>query len=976
MTSICRYSTIVTALAVVAAQPCLAQAQTVADRQFSIALPAQSLASALGELSVQTGATVLAPGDIVAGKTAPAVSGKLTIGEALALLLAGSGLDAKRTGDGYAVQAAGEAAAVNSTPEQGEILVTGTRIRGAEPAGARVIAIDRADILQSGLATTQDLIAAVPQNFGGGANEGTIGFTQRNGASGNIGAGSSVNLRGLGANSTLTLLEGNRLALGAGASFVDLSLIPASAIERVEVLADGASAIYGADAVAGVVNIRLRRRFEGAETSLRTGMANGFTEFQASQLAGAKWSTGRVMAAYEFYTRGRLGSEDRPYATEDLRPFGGPDYRQPYANPGTIIAADGSVWGIPAGQDGSALAPGDLVPGLRRLADGRTQTDLLPKTRRHAGIIAVEQELGQALTLGINAIAADRRSEQRYFALNSPVTVTPANPFYVDPIGTRQPVSVFYDFRDDLGPPLNRAHVTNWALSGSIEAKFGRWHGEVWANHSVQHEELVASNEVNTARLAAAMEQSDRASAYNVFGDGSHTARSVIDFVRGSAISRDRSRQTGAGVKIDGPLLLLPGGPLALAAGFEYRSEAFGASSVYDDYSLQPIATGDDGFPQQRRVMAGYAELRAPLVGPDQGITGIRRLDLSLAGRVEHYSDFGTTTNPKVGLTYEPVEGLAIRGTWGTSFRAPGFYDTRQGPGLSQIVPLPLADPASPSGASNVVALFGNNPAIGPERAHTVTAGLDLKPVRLPGVTLSATWFRISYRDRIANPAVDAFTFLIQRQRYASLISAAPSAQRVAALYASPDFFNPFGIPASAITYVIDARNANLARQRLDGLDFDLGYRSAIPHGSVGFGLAGTWLFHLTQQVTASAPVVEALGTIGNPARYRLRGRFTIERSGFGLAAVVNRTGAYRNTAVDPVENVGSWTTLDLQLSKTFGAEAGGLAGTRLSFNATNLFDRDPPYVNNRTPYSASGFDPEQASAAGRVVSVQLTKSW
>lgn len=88
MTSICRYSTIVTALAVVAAQPCLAQAQTVADRQFSIALPAQSLASALGELSVQTGATVLAPGDIVAGKTAPAVSGKLTIGEALALLLA------------------------------------------------------------------------------------------------------------------------------------------------------------------------------------------------------------------------------------------------------------------------------------------------------------------------------------------------------------------------------------------------------------------------------------------------------------------------------------------------------------------------------------------------------------------------------------------------------------------------------------------------------------------------------------------------------------------------------------------------------------------------------------------------------------------------------------------------------------------------------------------------------------------------
>lgn len=976
MTSTTRFPSIFIALLAGAALSGAAQAQTGESGRFAVDLPAQPMASALSQLSAQSGATVLAGAETVAGKTAPAVSGQLKTSEALILLLAGSGLVARPTGDGFVVQRATETGGNGPEPASPEILVTGTRIRGSAPAGAKVIAISRADIAQSGLATTQDIVSTIPQNFGGGANEGTLGFTQRNGASANIGAGSSVNLRGLGSSSTLTLVDGNRLALGAGATFADLSLIPASAIERIEILADGASAIYGADAVAGVVNVRLRRSFEGAETSLRSGMANGFTEFQASQLAGAKWSGGRIMAAYEYYSRGRLGSEKRAYATEDLRPYGGPDYRQPYANPGTIIAADGSTWGIPAGQDGTALEPQDLIPGFRRLGDGRTQTDLLPQTRRHAGLVTLEQELGSGVTLHIDGMAADRRSEQRYFALNAPVTVTPANPFYVDPIGTRQPISVYYDFRKDLGAPLNRAHVTNWALSGALDVQLGAWHGQVWANHGVQHEELVADNEVNSARLAAALAQSDPRMAFNVFGDGSHTSPSVIDQVRGSAISRDRSRQTGAGAKIDGPLLALPGGPLALAAGFELRSEAFGSSSVYDDYSPEPIASGDPGFPLRRRVLAGYAELRAPLAGPEQGITWIRRLELSLAGRVEHYSDFGTTANPKVGITYEPVEGLALRGSWGTSFRAPGFYDTRQGPGLSQVVPLPLADPAAPGGTSNVVALFGNNPAIGPERAHTLTAGLDLKPKTVRGLSLGMTWFRISYRDRIANPAADAFTFLVQQQRYASLISAAPSAERIAALYADPDFFNPFGIPASSIAFVIDARNANLARQKLDGMDFDLGYNRPIPHGSVNFGLAGTWLFHLTQQLTPTAPRVDALGTIGNPVRYRLRARFAIERSGFGFGTFLNHTASYRNTAVDPVEAVASWTTLDLQLSKTFGQEAGGLKGTRLALSVTNLLDRDPPYVNNRTPYSASGFDPEQASAVGRVVAVQLVKSW
>jgi outer membrane receptor protein involved in Fe transport len=207
------------------------------------------------------------------------------------------------------------------------------------------------------------------------------------------------------------------------------------------------------------------------------------------------------------------------------------------------------------------------------------------------------------------------------------------------------------------------------------------------------------------------------------------------------------------------------------------------------------------------------------------------------------------------------------------------------------------------------------------------------------------------------------------------LITANPSAATLAALYADPNFANLFGIPASAIAYVIDARNANLARNHLDGIDFDLGYHT-LRGGAFEIGASGTWLFHLTQQFTATSPVVEALGTIGNPVRYRVRGRASLQLGSVGFAGFVNHTAGYANTAVSPVEHAASWTTVDVQLSKTFGEVDGPMRGTRLSLSVTNLFDRDPPYVNNRTPYSASGFDPEQASAAGRVIALQLVKAW
>lgn len=163
------------------------------------------------------------------------------------------------------------------------------------------------------------MLQSLPQNFGGGPTETTLGATTRNGAGSDATYGSSINLRGLGASSTLVLIDGARPALGGiGGVFADISLIPMSAVERIEVLTDGASAIYGADAVGGVVNVRLRNRFEGAETILRAGTADGdMTEVQFGQLFGKSWGGAHLTLAYQFSQRGALHAAKRDFARED-----------------------------------------------------------------------------------------------------------------------------------------------------------------------------------------------------------------------------------------------------------------------------------------------------------------------------------------------------------------------------------------------------------------------------------------------------------------------------------------------------------------------------------------------------------------------------------------------------------------------------------------------------------------------------------
>ena len=296
------------------AVPTFAAAPQVEQRDYD--LPSQPLSDSLRAVAQQSGTSIVAPSELVAGKRAPAVSGRRDIAAAVTALLAGSGLRLRRVGIGFIVErddppaqgAGGDSGSVN------DILVTGSRLRNA-PIASPVIAVTRDQIRNAGQASLGEVVQAIPQNFGGGQNPG-VGSNVPVASGVNVGGGSSVNLRGLGSDATLTLLNGRRLAYSSSRQGIDLSAIPIIAVERVEVVADGASAIYGSDAVAGVVNILLLRDHDGVETRARLGASTqgGNVQQQYSALAGTVWTSGGGFVAYEFAHSTPIISNDRAYA--------------------------------------------------------------------------------------------------------------------------------------------------------------------------------------------------------------------------------------------------------------------------------------------------------------------------------------------------------------------------------------------------------------------------------------------------------------------------------------------------------------------------------------------------------------------------------------------------------------------------------------------------------------------------------------
>jgi iron complex outermembrane receptor protein len=307
------------AILLIVSSPAQALAQPAQQYQIS----EQALGDALKAFAAASGREVVAPSATIVGKRSGAARGTLSPEQAIGQLLAGTGLRAEIVEGAFVIRPLSDAAPVvgEATGEEGEIVVTGTRIRGA-PIASPVIKLSDERIRNEGNGTLAEAVRTIPQNFGGGQNPG-VGNNVPQAKGVNVGGATSINLRGLGSDATLTLLNGHRLSYSASRQAIDVSSIPLGAVDRIEVVPDGASALYGSDAVAGVANIILKRDFDAIETSARLGTSTdgGGFEQRYGVVAGTRWSSGGFVAAYEYGRttdiegRQRSYAEDRPSLT-------------------------------------------------------------------------------------------------------------------------------------------------------------------------------------------------------------------------------------------------------------------------------------------------------------------------------------------------------------------------------------------------------------------------------------------------------------------------------------------------------------------------------------------------------------------------------------------------------------------------------------------------------------------------------------
>jgi len=304
------------------------------------ALPASSLAQSINAIGQSNDVQVIYDAALLKGKTAASISGHFTLGQALDKALAGSGLtyDLVNSGHTVVIRKAPPSPQKNSTTPANEkatetkksvepttlsaVTVTGTRIRGGVTASP-TITITAQQIQDEGFSDLGEVIRSVPQNFSGGQNPGVaIGATQGSPSNHNITGGSGMNLRGLGPDATLTLLNGHRMSYGGFAQAVDISAIPVEAVERLEIVPDGASAIYGSDAVGGVANVILKRDFTGVTLDARYGGATegGLITREYNATAGTTWATGGLITAGEKTSNDPIYSEQRDYTQSMYRP--------------------------------------------------------------------------------------------------------------------------------------------------------------------------------------------------------------------------------------------------------------------------------------------------------------------------------------------------------------------------------------------------------------------------------------------------------------------------------------------------------------------------------------------------------------------------------------------------------------------------------------------------------------------------------
>jgi iron complex outermembrane receptor protein len=634
---------------------------------------------------------------------------------------------------GSSVIALAAASAFASMPAQAQdaggveaVTVTGTSIRGSAPVGSNLITVSPEDIQKTGGQTVQQVLANVPAITGmGNAGEG--------GAIHNNYYQPSIHQLGASAsNATLILIDGHRPPTGGtNHSTADPNILPANMLERVEVIANGTSSIYGSDAVAGVINFITRKKFDGVQLTGEAAFVDGATNENLGVLAGSSWASGSFVFGYQFYNQGQLLSKNRPYTY--------PDQTARAAASGIPITAASSQTNFNNFNCQTALvrvngagnyydvATGSQYSTAQSAAPCNTwdSATLLPSEQRNNAMIKLTQDFGDKLTMGADMVYAVRR-DRNIGSRATPtgptagnlasVTVygpgsgkgTQINPFFQAPAGYTGPAAtsetVFYNPDNLLGGP------TGVNANGSIS-----WYGDVTAeyhlpgdfvlngiavagrdeSYSIQNNGtlnpssayLALNGTTNTAgsltqisipgTSVAVTQPLTTDNALDIWGQGANnrTSSAVIGALSDNrSLTRNIASYQQARASLDGSLFSLPAGDAKVAVGGEVVSYQLTQEGVQSN-NTGPATLGSTHllFQFNRTVYSGYTELNVPLISADMNIPLVESLSANLSGRYDSYTDAGDTKNYKLAFSWGVGGGLKLRGNMSTSFVAPGI---------------------------------------------------------------------------------------------------------------------------------------------------------------------------------------------------------------------------------------------------------------------------------------------------------------
>lgn len=899
---------------------------------------------------------------------------------------------ARALGTGLALSLTAVAAqAQQQQPQKVEkIEVTGTNIKrvDTEPPGV-VQVITKEQIERSGTNNVAEVLRAVPALAGGAAQDfgaGT-GFQRGN---------QTASIRGLGSVATLVLLNGRRVSpapyadpnLGQGSSY-NLNSIPVAAIERIEILKDGASAIYGSDAIAGVVNVILRKDYRGGEVSFNHWQNWKDGNYEADQFTGTigfgDLSTDRwnLLVTAELVKRDPVwvrdagdGIRNADYARLASRNI----FSSALSNPANRLRE--SIPG--SGVFNTRLAVDPACPAERRFTVGSVQEcrynpfDFIQtqsENERKSVMGRATFEVSPSLT----AFAEAGYSKNESVFTGSPPTLDAASPstwFNRDgtrfrytlalPVGHPDNPNAFatglrYRF-EDLGTSYTFVDNEYTRIVGGLQGTFGNWDWEAGVLYSVAKREETSNGQLYFPALQAAVNN-------GTYRFGGTNTEAVLSTLAPYKTNEGESKLTSVDFKASRELFKMAGGSAAIAAGVEFRKEEMNIVSDPRIVAGEFVGLASSTVSGDRDVTSLFAELSLPI---------IKNLETQLAARYDDYSDFGSSFTPKIGIKYRVNDAIAVRGTWAEGFRAPSLFQISSAnvqafnAGINDPLRCPVTGVAEDCNRT-ISTLIQANTALQPEESTSHTIGIIWSPSSDYSVAADY-WYvhRTNFIDRfdsgtvIRNEFNPAFTGgTVQRDP-------------------NPASWLP-GVPNSGPILSTIRRFDNFGGTAARGIDLDANGRFSLgKFGRLSTGLNLTYFDKMKWQLgQAGVPYINGAGNFYVYEAPRLRGVLsaTWTYQAFDVLARLNHTGKWRYGDPDTVNEcylgatsatlaylgrcyVRAWNTVDV------GVTWKGIKNLTASVMVRNVGNIAAPYDPNQTTL---GFNPSFHNPYGRYLQVGMS---